>query len=81
MAKGDIPDYHVHAMDKAYESFKARVGAAWINDDGSINITLSPFVKLEASPSLTIRLFPNNPSRPPATKVVRTNESDDDIPF
>ncbi len=51
------PDYDVAAMNKATDE-KARVGAAWLNEDGSISITLSAFTKLESSKDLVITLFP-----------------------
>lgn len=35
------PDYNVHALNKRTEE-RARIGAAWINPDGSIRVVLTP---------------------------------------
>lgn len=64
MAKGDLPNFHVHAMDKSIDTWKSRIGAAWMKPDGSISISLNPFVSLRASPNLMITLFPNRENMP-----------------
>ncbi len=52
------PDYNVSAMNKSTEE-KGRIGAAWINQDGSISITLDAFIVLpNAGKDLLITLFP-----------------------
>lgn len=51
------PDYDMSAMNKETDE-KARVGAAWANEDGTISVVLSPFIKLEVSKNLVITLFP-----------------------
>ena len=53
------PDYIIGALDKARDLRQSRVGAAWINPDGTISITLDPFVHLQGGPELALRLFPN----------------------
>lgn len=57
MAKGNVPDWTLSAMDPD-NICKGKCGAAWNNDDGSISIKLNPFVVLEAVDGLRIRLFP-----------------------
>jgi hypothetical protein len=51
------PDYWFKAMDKATEN-RGKVGAAWLNDDGSVSIDLNPFTVLVSSPNLVLTLFP-----------------------
>lgn len=59
MSKGRLPDYAVHAMNKATDE-KARVGGAWKNEDGSIFVKLDNFVQLIGSNNLVITLFVND---------------------
>lgn len=67
--KGPKPTYIVKAMRTMRQSavpngatadMKGKVGAAWVNTDGSISIDLDPFVVLEAHPDLHITLFLND---------------------
>lgn len=51
------PDYRLGAMNKATDE-KANVGAAWINENGSISVVLEPFVTLRADKNLVLTLFP-----------------------
>lgn len=51
------PDYDVSAMKKGTQ-YKGKVGAAWKNDKGQIQIYLNPFVVLDASEDLALTLFP-----------------------
>lgn len=51
------PDYNVKAMNKTTGE-KARIGAGWHNEDGSISIVLNPFTQLVATPELLITAFP-----------------------
>lgn len=53
------PDYNVHAMDKRTNQ-KARVGAAWVNDNGTISIVLNNFVVLQGNIDLVVTLFVND---------------------
>lgn len=55
---GRKPDYSVNAMNKRTDE-KSRIGAAWVNPDGSIRIVLNPFVVLTAGPDLVITAFVN----------------------
>lgn len=73
--KGRLPDYAVHAMNKDTDE-KARVGGAWINDDGSIAIRLDNFVHLIGSKSLVITLFSND--RRPAQQSSNHSVTDSD---
>lgn len=54
---GNKPDYKLHALDKETQE-KNRIGAGWINEDGSIRVKLDAFVVLQASPNLVLTLFP-----------------------
>ena len=73
------PDFHVHALDQTNEA-RARIGAAWKNDDGSISIRLDPFVVLTAAPTLLVRLFINDGKLHTAVKAPRKG-SQNEIPF
>lgn len=92
---GGQPHYHLHAMDKSFKErdFKARIGAGWLKEDGSISISLNPFVKLEAHPDLVLTLFVNSYANNPPAKGDALEKAwqpqpqpkgelpDDDIPF
>lgn len=54
---GRRPHYRLGALHKKTEE-RGNVGAAWINDDGTIAIRLEPFVVLESSVDLVLTLFP-----------------------
>lgn len=59
MSKGRKPDYRVAAMLKSTDQ-KSQVGAAWINEDGSIAVVLNEFTVLPpGGKDLLITLFPN----------------------
>lgn len=51
------PDFDVKALKKNTNE-KARIGAAWANEDGSVSIVLDAFVVVPSSPDLIITLFP-----------------------
>ena len=53
------PDYNVKAMNKTTGE-KARIGAGWLNEDGTISIVLNPFTILESKPELLITIFPKD---------------------
>ena len=53
---GRTPDYDLSALSNSSD-LRGKVGAAWINDDGSISIKLNPFVVLNAGEDLQLRLF------------------------
>jgi hypothetical protein len=58
---GRKPDYQLSAMQG---DLKGKVGAAWVNADGSISIDLNPFVVLQDGPlKLHLTLFKVEPSR------------------
>ena len=50
------PDYRVRVLDKV-RGLKGTVGAAWVNDDGTVTVILNNFVKLEQDGHLLITLF------------------------
>lgn len=58
------PDFWFKAMNKNTNQ-KAKVGAAWQNQDGSISIDLNPFVVLSApvATDLVLTLFPIDRSK------------------
>lgn len=55
------PEYRLAAMDKATDEKNGDIGAAWVNPDGSISVTLRPFVTLVSSKNLVLTLFPTKP--------------------
>lgn len=58
MAKGRTPDFEAKAMNKENDR-SHRVGAAWLNDNGSISIELDEFVVLTGKNKNTVlTLFP-----------------------
>lgn len=59
MAKGQLPDYRLVALDKSTEATH-QVGAAWKQPEGRISIKLDAFTVLSGSPNLIITLFPAN---------------------
>lgn len=61
--KGRTPDYNVKAMMKDTGT-KTRIGAAWINPNGTISMVLDPFISLQSSPALLITLFPWDGGQP-----------------
>lgn len=58
MAKGRTPDFEAKAMNKENDR-SHRVGAAWLNDNGSVSIELDEFVVLTGKDKNTVlTLFP-----------------------
>lgn len=41
---GRKPDYRIAALNKVTDEKQARIGAAWVNPDGSISLVFDPFV-------------------------------------
>lgn len=85
---GNKPDYYVGCLDTETERKNPRLGAAWINNDGTISIKLDDFVTVTGSKSTYLRLFPNRdrsqakPQTPEAaTKAYTTTDLQEDIPF
>lgn len=52
------PDYRVAAMNKDTEA-KGNIGAAWINENGTISVTIEPFIHIQGGKEMLITLFPN----------------------
>lgn len=55
--KGRSPDLILKVMDKKTGE-KAKQGAAWINEDGSITVQLDLCCTLTRNPDIVITLFP-----------------------
>jgi len=55
---GRKPEYRLKALNKATDEKNRNVGAAWVNDDGSISIDVEPFVVLYGGKDLVLTLFP-----------------------
>lgn len=55
--KSRKPDYDLSALDKSTGE-RGKVGGAWVNDDGTINIKLNHCIVLTAGPDLHLTLFP-----------------------
>ncbi len=60
MSKPRKPDYLLKAMNKTTGEKTGRIGAAWNNEDGSINIVLDLCVQLSGDKDIELRLFPNS---------------------
>lgn len=73
------PDYIVWA---AGPSGKGKVGAAWKNDDGTLSLTLNPFVVLSSTTDLTIKLYPNDEAKkpPPRKRIASSPSTGEDAP-
>jgi hypothetical protein len=92
MAEGSRkPDYNLWM---ASDQGKGRVGAAWSNEDGSISITLDPYVILKGKGHTGLKtnlmLFPyggyeerkkRKEKRAEANTAAGSTDLDDDIPF
>jgi len=66
MAGKRRPDYRLSALKsfptpEEWKDMKGEVGAAWLNENGSISIRLEPFVTLRSEPGLVLTLFPVKP--------------------
>ena len=57
---GRKPSHYLKALDKATDEKSGRIGAAWVNRDGTISIKLDPFVTLNGGNDLVLTLFPND---------------------
>lgn len=58
--KSRRPDFILKALNKATDQRTGKIGAAWINQDGSIALVLDPAVQIHSDPELVIMLFPND---------------------
>lgn len=54
------PDFHLKALNTRTDQRTGKIGAAWLNADGSIAIKLDMFVTLASDPDLLITLFVND---------------------
>ena len=90
MSGGRKPDYSVGALNRDTDEKNPKVGAAWCNDDGSIDININDFVVIRGSKATYLRLFPyreRSASVPPPTpqeepkQPYTTKDLQDDIPF
>jgi hypothetical protein len=59
------PDYDLTLLNKKTGRKNPSAGGAWLNDDGSINIQLNPFVTFTDDPDTIITLFPRSASHSP----------------
>ena len=64
MSTGRKPDYRFRAYHKTTKA-SGEVGAAWLNEDKSLSISLNPGAFLMYDPEIVLRLFPAD-SRPTA---------------
>lgn len=56
---GRKPDYKLMAKDATIDKW-IKVGAAWVNENGSVSIDLDPFVVLRGQDHLSLALYPND---------------------
>lgn len=59
---GRKPDYRLSVVEG--ENNYTRVGAAWINESGTISIILDPYVVLPNRPELKLMLVPRDFVKP-----------------
>lgn len=57
MSKSRKPNYRLKTFDTKSEK-NGRIGAGWLNDNGSISIVLDPAVVLGIQPNVAITLWP-----------------------
>lgn len=55
--KGRTPDFQVKAMNKE-NNRSHRIGAAWLNDNGTLSIDIDEFVVISGRDRPVITLFP-----------------------
>ena len=86
---GRKPEWSISALNPK-TGIKGTIGAAWNNDDGTIQLKINPFVILNGADELQIRLFHADrvPSTAPVAQTLRTpardygkNDDQDEIPF
>jgi hypothetical protein len=53
------PNYKVKVLNKK-SSLKGHIGAAWINEDGTISIVLDNYISLYQDGNILITLFPTD---------------------
>ncbi len=85
------PDFNLSAWRTADSTGreivqKGKVGAAWVNDDGTIDISLNTCVVLSAADGFKLTLYPNDDSYIPkkkkkTTEPVATGPHNDGSPF
>lgn len=90
MATSRKPDYVLKAYNKKSGTGR-KVGAGWINDNGSISVAVDSFVFMANDPDISYTLWPEDGSKhstsvkstqPPAqTGAEKLADMDDDIPF
>jgi len=89
MSGGRKPDYSVGALNRDTDEKNSKVGAAWRNDDGSIDVQINDFIVIRGSKTTYLRLFPSQ-DRSQArllqtpqeeNKAYTTKNLQDDIPF
>ena len=82
---GKPPDYNLSILNVDTQQRNHSCGAAWNNDDGSIQITLNYGIVLRSDEAIRIRLFPNDrkpiSDKKPKNQYYRSELDDDDIPF
>jgi hypothetical protein len=92
---GKPPDYNLSILNVETQQRNHSCGAAWNNDDGSIQITLNYGIVLRSDEAIRIRLFPNDRKHPAKSKSkpeykdeyaygndkICIRSRDDDIPF
>lgn len=55
--RGRMPDYEIKALDKATQE-RGKIGAAWLQDDGSIYIKFERFAAIPTGKGFAITAFP-----------------------
>ena len=73
------PDYILKALNKDNDK-QGVVGAAWVNEGGSIGVVFNPFVVIPNETNIVLTLFPNDKKPDEAPNVVPLKK-DTGLPF
>ena len=75
---GRSPDFNVSCLNKDTNE-RAKVGVAWKNTNGCINIRLDPFITLTAGKNILVMLFPVTTEYIPPKKERTAADAFDDF--
>lgn len=76
---GRKPEYRIGALNKVTEE-RGRIGAGWVNPDGSISLVFDPFTTVPVGRDYVITMFPEKVDPPKHVPRLSTKYDPDDIP-
>ncbi len=68
---GRAPDFHLKALNRRTERRTGKIGAAWLNTDGSITLQLDMCISIPDDPDILLTLFPNDGAKKTPVKSSR----------